>query len=167
MTASIPNLWACTHTSVCCRYFSAYRIDHILGFFRIWELPADSRTGLLGRFRPSVPFQRHELEGLGIWDFDRLCDPYVTLKLLEKLFDDEGVVDEIVARYFVEGPCQRYKFRSQYNSEAAIWALRPRSGFPGENQYNSLEIWKNLMLLRQNVVLLRDAENPDLFYPVS
>jgi 4-alpha-glucanotransferase len=33
------------------QYFSAYRIDHVLGFFRIWEVPGDCATGLLGRFR--------------------------------------------------------------------------------------------------------------------
>lgn len=36
---------------VMAQYFSAYRIDHILGFFRIWEIPGDCVTGLLGRFR--------------------------------------------------------------------------------------------------------------------
>ena len=53
------------------RYFHAYRIDHILGFFRIWEIPSGCVTGLLGHFRPSLPLWRHELEGKGIWDFDR------------------------------------------------------------------------------------------------
>lgn len=37
------------------KYFSAYRIDHVLGFFRIWEMPDHAVTGLMGRFRPSVP----------------------------------------------------------------------------------------------------------------
>ena len=58
--------------SLCtCRYFHAYRIDHILGFFRIWEIPGDCTLGLLGHFRPSHPITRQELEAHGIWDFDR------------------------------------------------------------------------------------------------
>ena len=28
------------------QYFTAYRIDHILGFFRIWEIPGDCTTGV-------------------------------------------------------------------------------------------------------------------------
>lgn len=36
------------------KYFTAYRIDHILGFFRIWELPDHAATGLVGKFRPSI-----------------------------------------------------------------------------------------------------------------
>ena len=54
-----------------CRYFHAYRIDHVLGFFRIWEIPGDCVTGLLGYFRPSVPIARSELDSRGIWDIDR------------------------------------------------------------------------------------------------
>ena len=54
-----------------CRYFHAYRIDHILGFFRIWEIPGSCTAGLLGHFRPSVPIQLSELESRGIWDIKR------------------------------------------------------------------------------------------------
>ena len=54
-----------------CRYFHAYRIDHILGFFRIWEIPGDCVTGLLGHFRPSLAIARSELDSRGIWDIDR------------------------------------------------------------------------------------------------
>ena len=34
------------------RYYSAYRIDHVLGFFRIWTLSDRDETGYLGRFVP-------------------------------------------------------------------------------------------------------------------
>jgi hypothetical protein len=40
------------------KYFTAYRIDHILGFFRIWELPEHAATGLVGKFRPSIPLSQ-------------------------------------------------------------------------------------------------------------
>lgn len=40
------------------KYFTAYRIDHILGFFRIWELPDHAMTGLVGKFRPSIPLSQ-------------------------------------------------------------------------------------------------------------
>lgn len=40
------------------KYFTAYRIDHILGFFRIWELPEHAMTGLVGKFRPSIPLSQ-------------------------------------------------------------------------------------------------------------
>lgn len=50
-----------------------FRIDHILGFFRIWEIPANCVSGLLGRFNPSNPLWRNELEAVGLWDINRLC----------------------------------------------------------------------------------------------
>lgn len=49
------------------KYFTAYRIDHILGFFRIWELPAHAMTGLVGKFRPSIPLsQVHKLHAYSL-----------------------------------------------------------------------------------------------------
>ena len=43
-------------------YFDAYRIDHLLGFFRIWEIPSQYRSGLLGHFNPSLPYRQEEIE---------------------------------------------------------------------------------------------------------
>ncbi|MBE6239151.1 MAG: 4-alpha-glucanotransferase [Bacteroidales bacterium] len=59
-------------------YFDAFRIDHILGFFRIWEIPMWTRSGLNGYFNPALPFPAHELQGQGfdVNDFDLfLQDP--------------------------------------------------------------------------------------------
>lgn len=44
------------------KYFTAYRIDHILGFFRIWELPEHAMTGLVGKFRPSIPLSQVQFQ---------------------------------------------------------------------------------------------------------
>ena len=46
-------------------YFDAFRIDHILGFFRIWEIPLKHKSGLEGYFNPALPFPAHELEYQG------------------------------------------------------------------------------------------------------
>ena len=46
-------------------YFDVFRIDHILGFFRIWEIPLWSKSGLNGYFNPALPYPAHELEGQG------------------------------------------------------------------------------------------------------
>ena len=47
------------------RYFDAYRIDHILGFFRIWEIPKTAKSGLLGHFNPTLPLSMEEIENQG------------------------------------------------------------------------------------------------------
>ena len=46
-------------------YFDAYRIDHILGFFRIWEIPKTAKSGLLGHFSPALPLSVEEIENQG------------------------------------------------------------------------------------------------------
>ena len=48
------------------KYFDAYRIDHVLGFFRIWAIPTTCVHGLLGQFAPSLGMTREEIEGYGL-----------------------------------------------------------------------------------------------------
>ena len=48
------------------QYFSAYRIDHILGFFRIWSIPKGSPDALLGHFEPALPMTTEEIESYGM-----------------------------------------------------------------------------------------------------
>lgn len=48
------------------KYFDAFRIDHILGFFRIWEIPLPHKSGLLGHFNPAMPYSRDEINALGL-----------------------------------------------------------------------------------------------------
>ena len=43
------------------RYFDAFRIDHILGFFRIWEIPVEYTSGMMGHFNPALPYSADEL----------------------------------------------------------------------------------------------------------
>lgn len=60
------------------RFFDAFRIDHVLGWFRIWEIPADcvKGNGRLGKFYPAMPIRFEWLEKIGIWDRKRLCEPW-------------------------------------------------------------------------------------------
>ena len=46
-------------------FFDAYRIDHILGFFRIWEIPLTAVNALLGRFNPALPMSVDEIVSYG------------------------------------------------------------------------------------------------------
>ena len=47
-------------------YFDAFRIDHILGFFRIWEIPVPEKSGLMGHFSPALPFPEQEIRDKGL-----------------------------------------------------------------------------------------------------
>ena len=61
--------WWQRRLQVMARYFDAYRIDHILGFFRIWEIPKTAKSGLLGHFSPALPLSLKEIEGQGFHFF--------------------------------------------------------------------------------------------------
>ena len=54
------------------QYFDAYRIDHVLGFFRIWEIPVPEKSGLEGQFSPALGLSREEIEAYGIVGHDDL-----------------------------------------------------------------------------------------------
>ena len=58
--------WWVRRFSKMAQYFDAYRIDHVLGFFRIWEIPVPEKSGLYGQFQPSLPMTREEVEAYGV-----------------------------------------------------------------------------------------------------
>jgi len=47
-------------------YFDAYRIDHVLGFFRIWEIPMPEKSGLMGQFAPALGMSKEEIASYGV-----------------------------------------------------------------------------------------------------
>lgn len=65
--------WWCARLRKMERYFDAYRIDHILGFFRIWEVPRGAVSAVLGHFNPSLPYTEQEIESYG-FEFDAKRD---------------------------------------------------------------------------------------------
>ncbi|PON44078.1 Glycoside hydrolase [Trema orientale] len=143
-------------------YFTAYRIDHILGFFRIWELPEHAMTGLVGKFRPSIPLSQEELEREGIWDFDRLSRPYIQQQFLQDKF---GVSWSFIASKFLnEYQKNRYEFKEDCNTEKKI-ASKLKSLSEMSLLENENKIRLDLFDLLRNIVLIRDPEDPRKFYP--
>ena len=102
------------------QYFSAYRVDHILGFFRVYEVPERHIFGALGHFRPSFPISRAELEARGLWDIDRLCEPYITDEILREAVGSD--LDEVVGKY-VEAGGAGWQLRKAWRSERALAAI--------------------------------------------
>ncbi len=70
-------------------YFDAFRIDHILGFFRIWSIPSNAVQGIMGRFVPCLPVHFVEFGENGIWfDDRRFCKPFINEVILHEVFGD-------------------------------------------------------------------------------
>lgn len=73
------------------RYFDAFRIDHILGFFRIWSIPAHAVQGIMGRFVPCLPVHINEFGEMGIWfDTQRFCKPFIIEEVLWEIFGERS-----------------------------------------------------------------------------
>ena len=78
--------WWKNRIIILAKYFSAYRIDHILGFFRIWEIPANQVDGLLGVFNPAIPLFLQDFNNYGIsFDENRFCKPYLSFGFLKSI----------------------------------------------------------------------------------
>ena len=135
------------------KYFDAYRIDHVLGFFRIWEIPTHAVHGLLGQFQPALAMTREEIEAYGLQFREELfTSPYITQEILQEIFHDkaEYVRDNFVIPYR-DG---RYLMRPEYDTQRRVEAA-------------GLEetLRDGLYTLISNVLFLRDHKNPNLFHP--
>ncbi|MDP4238597.1 MAG: 4-alpha-glucanotransferase, partial [Bacteroidota bacterium] len=72
-------------------YFDTFRIDHILGFFRIWQIPINQVEGIMGHLNPSIPVHINEFAEKGLWfDYNRFCKPYITDAILWDIFGEEA-----------------------------------------------------------------------------
>lgn len=82
--------WWKARFSKMAEYFDAYRIDHVLGFFRIWQIPTDAVHGLLGHFSPAMPLSPDEMLDRFGFSFDRelYTRPYITDTLIDSLAGD-------------------------------------------------------------------------------
>ncbi len=113
--------WWGKRMSALAQYFDAMRIDHVLGFFRIWSVPVDATQGLLGYFSPALGVSLAEFNERGIdFDVQRYCQPFITLAALEQMFEDEHT--EITAAYFETdaSDASRYQFRQAFNTQRKI-----------------------------------------------
>lgn len=140
-------------------YFDAYRIDHILGFFRIWEIPLDAAHGLLGHFNPALPFSEQELRERGFWfNATRHATPYVYDYMLGDFFDDAA--DEVRREWLNEAGYGRYTLREQVATQRRIEAL-----FAERQDERSLRIRDGLMGLLDEVLFVPDPEREGMYHP--
>lgn len=101
-------------------YFDAYRIDHVLGFFRIWQIPMDAVHGLLGVFNRALPFSPDELRnGYDFWiDVERQTKPFIMDYMLGDFFGE--YTDECRDAYLVDEGYGKYHLREDFNTQRKV-----------------------------------------------
>ncbi len=101
------------------RYFDAFRIDHILGFFRIWEIPYEQVEGLMGHFNPALPVSREEFDQRGIpFDYDRFCRPYIPEHHLYEYFGQD--TDYVKETFLRETKPHHFQFKEGLDTQRAV-----------------------------------------------
>ncbi len=96
-------------------YFDAFRIDHILGFFRIWSIPHHAVEGVMGRFVPAIPVSINEFFEKRIsFDRHRFTAPYFNDEILADIFGEEL---DTVKETFFEGDELKEEFDTQRKVE--------------------------------------------------
>ena len=140
-------------------YFDAYRIDHILGFFRIWEIPMHAVHGLLGQFIPSIPMSREEIESYGLPFRKEYLIPYIHESFLGQVF---GPHTDYVKQTFLlpaEAP-GIYHMKPEFATQREV-----ESFFAGKNDENSLWIRDGLYTLISDVLFVPDTKEKDKYHP--
>jgi 4-alpha-glucanotransferase len=99
-------------------YFQMIRLDHVLGFFRIWEIPDGFLSGLMGRFNPALAITGDELMQLGIWDVDRLTEPYITSWLVKAVFGREWT--RIMTDCLEEQEQGLFRLKSEFRTQSLV-----------------------------------------------
>ena len=141
------------------RYFDAYRIDHVLGFFRIWEIPVHSVHGLLGQFAPALAMSREEIESYGLhFQEDRFTRPFITDWVLDRVFHERA--GEVKEKYLNRLDDERYQMKSEVDTQRKVEALFA-------DVTNEKELWlrDGLYALISDVLFVRDHTNPGVFHP--
>ena len=101
------------------RYFDAYRIDHILGFFRIWQIPLEHVDGIMGWFDPALPVRLEEFEERGVpFERARFCEAFVDDDLLREVFGE--FADGVRQDFFEESAPGGYRFKQRFTTQRGI-----------------------------------------------
>jgi 4-alpha-glucanotransferase len=142
-------------------YFDAYRIDHVLGFFRIWQIPMDAIHGLLGIFSPALPFSPDELRH----EFDFWLNPGIQAHplILEWMLTDffGGNTETAKAKFLKHVEGDRYELLPFVDTQRKVteyFASQP------ENEDNE-QLCNGLMGLIDNVLFIEDPVEKGKYHP--
>ena len=148
-------------------YFDAYRIDHILGFFRIWQMRKSDVWGLCGHFSPAMPYSLQDLWNMGVkLDEDRMTRPYIRSNFLGDVFGFD--TDEAKSKYLDSHDGYVYFFRPEFDTQRKVEAhfLPLIEAAETEEEKSRLRnLMNGLLYLHCEVLFVRDQTHPELVHP--
>ncbi len=139
-------------------YFDTFRIDHILGFFRIWEIPTNQLEGMMGHLNPSTPIYINEFGEKGIWfDYNRFCKPYITDQILWDFFGEESAWVKANCLQIEDGWVQRLK--PEFQSQTYVDELFNEGKISERVKWGLFDLISNVLLFEVK------GSNGQQFYP--
>ena len=152
-------LWWVRRFSNMAKFFDAYRIDHVLGFFRSWEIPVDAVHGLLGQFQPALGMTREEIEGYGLhWQEELFTQPYICDWVLDRIFKERA--EEVRQKYLEPTHNGFYRMKDEYNTQRKV-----EKAFASTTDEKELWLRDGLYALISNVLFVRDHKDAKKFHP--
>ena len=132
-------------------YFDAFRIDHILGFFRIWSIPLDAVEGIMGHFVPAVPLYINELENRGIqFNHARLCSPFITNDVLAEFFGEDNEL--VKAEFLQDAGYGYYSLKEAFNTQRKVdnyFAAKDANEHNDKLKFGLFNLISNVILFEQ------------------
>jgi 4-alpha-glucanotransferase len=136
------------------QYFDAMRIDHVLGFFRIWRMPISATQGILGYFYPAVPIVLEEFKARHIpFDFNRYCKPFINDRIIWEYFGEEG---SKAFEFINNNNDGTYSFKEEFDTQ------RKLTDFFKKNPKGAIE--EKLVSICANVLFLTEERNGETVY---
>lgn len=141
------------------QYFDAIRIDHAVGYFRIWEIPSHAVLANMGHFAPALPLSEEEISRYGLPFRKELhTRPFINDRVLKSIF---GIHEAYVKEHFlVQMPYGLYALREEYDTQVKV-----RDYFGALSDENSLWIRDGLYRLIANVLFLEDLHHAGMYHP--
>ncbi len=141
------------------QFFDAVRIDHIAGFFRMWQIPNHAVHATLGHFSPALAIGSGEIESMGLlFRRDFLTQPFINDTIIERTFGIHALF--VKDNYLENKGYGLYSLKEEYNTQRKIESL-----FAGKNDENSNWIQEGLLRLVANVLLIPDNQDNGLYHP--
>ena len=141
------------------QYFDAYRIDHVLGFFRIWAIPTDCVHGLLGQFQPALAMSREEIQGYGLnFQEELFTKPFIADWVIDRVFKEHA--EEVKEKYLQHEHDNIFSLKPEYDTERKIEAA-----FEGKTTDKDIWLRDGLYAMVEDVLFVRDRQNPNMFHP--
>ena len=141
------------------KFFDAYRIDHVLGFFRIWAIPTSCVHGLLGQFAPSLAMTRDEIESYGLHFQEQLfTTPFIARWVVDRVFGIHA--EEVIGKYLNHKHDDIFSLKPEYDTERKIEAA-----FKGKETADDIWVRDGLYALAADVLFVRDDNDSNKFHP--